>query len=66
MEHPISKELREIAAVIDRDSLVIEKTAIFLELLSLDKIANPVQDAKTLIEELNQLQSVKPILQKEE
>lgn len=65
MEHPISKELREIAAVIDRDSLVIAKTAIFLELLSLDKIADPVQAAETLLDELNQLQSVKPILKKE-
>lgn len=65
MEHPISKELREIAAVIDRDSLVIAKTAIFLELLSLDKIADPVQAAETLLDELNQLQSAKPILKKE-
>lgn len=66
MEHPIAKELREIADAIDRDSLILYKAGAFIELLSLGKIANPVEDAKTLIKELEGAESVKPVLKNKE
>lgn len=66
MQHPLAKELRQIADVIDRDSLILYKAGVFIELLSLGKIANPVEEAKDLIEELEEAESVKPILDNKE